>query len=73
MCICPRSGGLIVENTNDFEKGLTRVLDTMQTYYIIGYEALPHAKPGFHKIQVQVRTKGVSVLARRGYYDATAR
>jgi VWFA-related protein len=63
------SGGLIVENTNDFEKGLARVLDTMQTYYILGYEAPPHAKPGFHKIQVEVKTKGVSVRARRGYYD----
>jgi VWFA-related protein len=67
------SGGLIVENTNDFEKGLARVLDTMQTYYIIGYEAPAHAKPGFHKIQVEVKTKGVSVRARRGYYDVTTR
>ena len=64
------SGGLIVENTNDFEKGLTRVLDTMQIYYVIGYEAPPHGKPGFHKIQVEVKTKGVSVRARRGYFDA---
>jgi len=64
------SGGLIVENTNDFAKGLTRILDTMQTYYVIGYEAPPHTgKPGFHKIQVEVRTKGVSVRARRGYFD----
>lgn len=63
------SGGLIVENTNDFEKGLARVLDTMQTYYILGYEAPAHGKPGFHKIHVEVKTKGVSVRARRGYYD----
>ena len=63
------SGGLIVENTNDFLKGLTRILDTMQTYYIIGYDAPPHGKPGFHKIQVEVKTKGVGVRARRGYYD----
>jgi VWFA-related protein len=67
------SGGLIVENTNDFEKGLTRILDTMQAYYVIGYEAPPHTgKPGFHKIQVEVKTKGVSVRARRGYYDLPA-
>ena len=64
------SGGLIVENTNDFEKGLTRILDTMQMYYVIGYEAPPHTgKPGFHKIQVEVKTKGVNVGARRGYFD----
>jgi VWFA-related protein len=64
------SGGLIVENTNDFEKGLTRILETMRTYYIVAYEAPAHHKPGFHKIEVQVKTKGVSVRARRGYYDA---
>ena len=46
---------LIVENTNDFEKGLARMLDTMQTYYVIGYEAPPHAQAGFHKIQVEVK------------------
>jgi VWFA-related protein len=65
------SGGVIIQNTNDFEKGLARVLDTMRTYYVIGYEALPHAKQGFHKIEVQVRTKGLNVRARRGYYDVT--
>ena len=64
------SGGFIVENTNDFEKGLTRILNTMQTYYVVAYEAPAHNKPGFHKIEVQVKTKGLSVRARRGYYDA---
>jgi hypothetical protein len=45
----------------------------MQTYYVIGYEAPPHSKRGFHKIEVQLRTKGVNVRARRGYYDAAGR
>jgi VWFA-related protein len=67
------SGGVIIQNTNDFEKGLARVLDTMRTYYVIGYEAPPHAKQGFHKIEVQLRTKGLNVRARRGYFDVTAR
>jgi VWFA-related protein len=66
------SGGFIVENTNDFEKGMTRILDTMQTYYVIGYEAPPHGKPGFHRIEVQVKAKGANVRARRGYYDLPA-
>jgi VWFA-related protein len=67
------SGGVIIQNTNDFEKGLARVLDAMRTYYVIGYEAPPHAKQGFHKIEVQLRTKGLNVRARRGYFDVTAR
>jgi VWFA-related protein len=67
------TGGTIVHNTNDLEKGLAGMLDAMQTYYVIGYEAPAHAKRGFHKIEVQVRTKGLNVRARRGYYDATGR
>ncbi len=64
------TGGAIVHNTNDLEKGLAGMLDATQNYYVIGYEAPPHSKRGFHKIEVQLRTKGLNVRARRGYYDA---
>ena len=67
------TGGTVVHNTNDLEKGLAGMLDAMQTYYVIGYEAPAHAKRGFHKIEVQVRTKGLNVRARRGYYDVSGR
>jgi len=67
------TGGAIVHNSNDLEKGLAGMLDAMQTYYVIGYEAPPHSKRGFHKIEVQLRTRGLNVRARRGYYDAAAR
>jgi VWFA-related protein len=70
MDLADESGGVIVQNTNDIEKGLARILETMRTYYIVAYEAPAHNKPGFHKIEVQVKTKGLSVRARRGYYDA---
>jgi VWFA-related protein len=69
MDLADDSGGLSVHDSNDIEKGLERILETMRTYYVVAYEAPPHPKPGFHKIQVEVRTKGVSVRARRGYYD----
>jgi VWFA-related protein len=67
------TGGTIVHNTNDLAKGLAGMFDAMQTYYILSYEAVSHAKPGFHKIQVQLKTKGLNVRARRGYYDVTPR
>lgn len=60
------TGGIVVQNTNDMEKGLRKMLDTMKTYYILGYEP-PFGKPGFRKIKVEVRRKGLRVLARRGY------
>ena len=63
------TGGLIIRNVNDIAKGLARVLDTMTTYYLIGYQPPEHKKPGFRKIKVEVLTKGLKVVARRGYFD----
>ncbi len=63
------TGGLVIRNRNDLTKGFTRVLDTMTTYYLIGYQPPEHDKPGFRKIKVEVLTKGLKVIARRGYFD----
>ena len=60
------TGGIVVQNTNDMAKGLGRMLDTMKTYYVLGYEP-PSGKAGFRKIKVEVRRKDLKVLARRGY------
>jgi VWFA-related protein len=67
------TGGLIVDNTNNMEKGLDQLLDTMTTYYVLAYQAPPHDKPGYRKIKVDVRTKGITVRARRGYYAQAAK
>jgi VWFA-related protein len=67
------TGGLTIRNTNDLAKGLTRLLDMTTTYYLIGYEPPEHKKAGFRKIKVEVLTRGLNVIARRGYFDeATA-
>jgi len=63
------TGGITIRNTNDIEKSLARLLDTMQTYYVLGYEAPPHGKPGFRRIKVDARPKDLTVRARRGYFD----
>jgi hypothetical protein len=39
------------------------------TYYVLSYEPPEHTKPGFRKIKVEVATKGLKVIARRGYFD----
>jgi VWFA-related protein len=69
------TGGLIVRNTNDIVRGLTRVLDMSRTYYILGYDPPEHKKAGFRKIKVEVANKNLKVIARRGYFDevSTAR
>jgi VWFA-related protein len=61
------TGGVVVQGTNDMAKGLTRVLESMRTYYVIGYEPGLSKKAGYRKIRVETRLKDVKILARRGY------
>ena len=63
------TGGITIRNSNDLARGLTRLFDTMTTYYILGYEAPAHPKKGFRKIKVESKVKGVRVMARAGYFD----
>jgi VWFA-related protein len=63
------TGGVIVRNTNDLQEGLGRLFDTMSNYYVVGYERVPQTKSGFRKIKVETKAKGLSVRARRGYFD----
>lgn len=62
------TGGITIRNTNAMERGLGRLLDTMQTYYVLGYEPPINAKLGFRKIKVEARARGLQVRARRGYF-----
>jgi VWFA-related protein len=67
------TGGVVVANSNDMARGLNRMLDAMTTYYVLAYDPPPHNKSGFRKVQVEVKTKGLQVRARNGYFsDATA-
>jgi VWFA-related protein len=66
--LADETGGMTVRNTNDIGKALASVVDTMSTYYVIGYEAPAHAKGGFKKISVEAKTRGLRVRARKGYY-----
>jgi VWFA-related protein len=69
MALADETGGIAVSNTNDMEKGLGRLLDTMTTYYVVAYEPPEHEKAGYRKIKVEVRTKGLHVRARGGYFS----
>lgn len=63
------TGGVVISNTNDLDKGFHRLLDMMSSYYVLAYDAPLHQKRGFHKIKVETRRKGVHVQARRGYFS----
>jgi len=64
------SGGFSVRNTNDLSRGIKRIADESQAYYLLGYSPTNAQRDGrFRKIQVKVPGgKGYQVRARKGYY-----
>ena len=64
------SGGFSVKNTNDLSRGIKRIADESQAYYLLGYNPTNTARDGrFRKIQVKLPAgKGYQIRARKGYY-----
>ena len=71
--LAEQTGGLMIQNTNDLNLGLSRIMEDQQGYYLIGY------RPGsetfnrrFHKIAARVRTRSnLSVRTRTGFFGVT--
>jgi VWFA-related protein len=64
--------GLAVLNSNDILSGMTRAVEDLTSYYLIGYLSTNGKLDGrFRSIRVRVKQPGVSVRARRGYRAAT--
>jgi VWFA-related protein len=63
------TGGIAVANRNDMTRGLDELLDSMTTYYLLAYRAPAQVKPGYRRIKVEVRVKGLRVRARTGYFS----
>ncbi len=72
--IADDSGGFVVRNVNDLSKGIQRIANETQAYYLLGYNSTNAARDGkFRKIQVKLapaKRKGLEVRARKGYYAA---
>jgi hypothetical protein len=69
--IADQTGGLAVENTNDINLGMSRVLADQQGYYLLGYVAPKEApRSGWDQNRVKVRVKrpGLHVRARQGFF-----
>jgi VWFA-related protein len=55
--------------TNDPRTAFQRVITQASAYYLLGYSPSPLKHDGkFHRIQVQVKRRGVEVKARNGYW-----
>jgi VWFA-related protein len=64
--------GFPVFDTNDFDRGVRRIVDDMSSYYLLGYYSTNAKLDGrFRKITVRVKRPGVSVRARNGYLAPT--
>jgi VWFA-related protein len=64
--------GLAVVNSNDIERGLSRIVADVGTYYLLGYYSTNSKLDGtFRSLRVRVKRPGVDVRARRGYLAAT--
>jgi VWFA-related protein len=68
------TGGIFNKNSNDFNKGLQRMLDDQRGYYLVGYrpdESTFDKKTGqrrFHNLKINVKRGGVHVRSRNGFY-----
>lgn len=72
--LAAQTGGFFIHDTNDLNRGIRRVLDDQQGYYLLGYvpeaasfRAVRGLAP-FHKISVKVKRAGLHVRSRTGFY-----
>ena len=61
------TGGFVVRNTNQFDKGIARIAEDINNYYVLGYRPAVPGDGKFHHIKVSVKRPGIAVRARRGY------
>ena len=67
--LAERTGGEAFVETNTPEKALRQVVKDASAFYLLGYSSRKNPQDGrFHSIKVQVRRRGVTVRARKGYW-----
>ena len=67
VTLARETGGLALLNSNDLQKGLSRVYEESSTYYSLGVNLSKLGAAGYRKVQVDVGKPGLEVRARRGY------
>jgi VWFA-related protein len=67
------TGGRAIHSTNAHASYLESVIADASAYYLVGYAPERELADGkFHKIDVEVKRRGVRVVSRRGYYAPRA-
>jgi len=63
-----QTGGLLIQNTNDLEKGIQRINEDRRFHYLLGYTSTNPSMDGTYRhIEVKVKRSGVEAHARPGY------
>jgi hypothetical protein len=65
--LAENTGGASIRNTNDLLGGLQRAADESSVYYLLGYQPEKSPDGNWHKLEVKVARRGVTVRARRAY------
>ncbi|HYR47062.1 MAG TPA: VWA domain-containing protein, partial [Thermoanaerobaculia bacterium] len=65
--LAQETGGLALVNSNDLQRGLSRVYEDTSTYYSIGVNVSKLPGTGYRNIRVEVSRPGMVVRARRGF------
>jgi VWFA-related protein len=67
--LADKTGGFLIQNTNDLRGGFTRIESDMRNYYLLTYVPKNDVFDGkFREISVKVKRGGVNVHSRKGYY-----
>jgi VWFA-related protein len=68
-----QTGGLLVSNTNDFRKALSRVDGDLRNYYMLSYVPTNGDFDGrYREIRIRVKRSGLNVQHRKGYFAVHA-
>jgi Ca-activated chloride channel homolog len=59
---------LNAEQNRDIERAFARVLDEFNSRYVLGYAPRGVAGSGWHRLEVRLKKRSGTVLARRGYF-----
>ncbi len=69
--LAKETGGLLIDNTNDPDRGLGRIGDDWRNYYLLGYSSTNPSLDGtFRGISVRVKRPKTVVRSRSGYVAA---
>lgn len=76
LYVAQETSGLSILNNNDLGKGVDRIMNDLQGYYLFGYRPSELTFPKqrmsvpYHKLTVRLLRPGLQVRSRKGFYGA---